>query len=172
VVQRRDLVRDRGGGLAAFDGWYRRHCPVVERYCGRVLQDPGAGADVAQEAFLRAWLDVDRYETEDHLRRWVFVVARNLCIDTIATRTRLVPMSRFDDRPEPEPESEVAESRLTGLGDAMRRLSARNRLLLLLRYWTGLSNEAVAATMGLSVPTTRVALHRARLALRQELTRS
>jgi RNA polymerase sigma-70 factor (ECF subfamily) len=168
MLQQRELDRDANVGLAAFDGWYRRHCPAIERYCARVLRDPGAGADVAQEVFFRAWLNADLYETEEHLRRWAFVVARNLCLDMMTMRTRFVPSSRFDDRPEPAPD--VIDGRLAELQDAMRRLSTRHRALLVLRYWAELSNEGVAAKMGLSLPTTRVALHRARSALRRELT--
>ncbi|MEY2478239.1 MAG: hypothetical protein QOG87_3554 [Actinomycetota bacterium] len=168
MVQQRELDRGGNGEPDAFEGWYRRHSPVVARYCGRVLHDPGAGADVAQEVFLRAWLNADGYETEDHLRRWAFVVARNLCIDTMAVRKRVVLSSHVDDQPEPAPDT--ADTWLAGLDDAMRRVSTRNWVLLRLRYWTGLSYDDLAAMLGLSVPTTRVALHRARAALRRELT--
>lgn len=155
------------GATAAFGGWYRRSRPAVERYCQRMLGDVAAASDVTQEVFARAWLTAERFGTEEHLRRWAYIVARNLCIDTIRARTRVVPTERIDERPQADapPDDALMEQ----LDRALTRVTARNRTLLQLRYWDGLDNDDVAARMGLSGPTTRVALHRARSELRREL---
>lgn len=133
-----------------------------------MLGDRASADDVTQEVFARAWLIAERYETEQHLRRWVFIVARNLCVDIIRARARVVPQCHFEDRAEPEPggHDEVIER----LDLAMTRLAPRSRMLLDLRYSDGLGNEGVASRVGMSIPTTRVALHRARAELRHQLS--
>lgn len=133
-----------------------------------MLGDSASADDVTQEVFARAWLIAEHYETEEHLRRWVFIVARNLCVDTIRARTRVVPRDRFEDRAEPDPGGN--DELLDRLDTAVARLTARSRTLLDLRYSDGLGNDAVASRMGMSIPTTRVALHRARSELRHQLS--
>ena len=167
AVQQSDVGRHESGKYAVFEGWYRRHRSVVEGYCQRMLGDSASADDVTQEVFARAWLIAERYETEEHLRRWVFIVARNLCVDTIRARSRVVPRHQFEDCAEHDPGGN--DELLARLDLAMTRLTARSRILLDLRYSDSLGNDAVATRMGMSIATTRVALHRARSELRRQL---
>jgi len=90
------LTRDRAEDQ--FDNWYRCHHGAQWNYCTRFLRDGATAADVTQEALLRAWTRRDQFESESQVRPWLFRVARNLCIDTIRSRSKVVPSDSLPDR--------------------------------------------------------------------------
>ncbi|HVM54427.1 MAG TPA: RNA polymerase sigma factor, partial [Acidimicrobiales bacterium] len=112
-----------------FDGWFRAHREALEAYCARFLQDDAAAADVAQEALFRAWSHRDRFSEGVQVRPWLWRVARNLCIDAIRVRRRVVPSDSLPDRPstdrtvEPGRRLEVEDDR-RAVRTALQGLSA------------------------------------------------
>src|ERR1700691_2704993 len=62
----------------AFTQLYTRHYPAVVRMCAQRLGDV-EGEDIAQEAFIRAWLHIDSLQGEFFFRAWVRRIASNLC---------------------------------------------------------------------------------------------
>ncbi len=164
----------RDGEAAAFQALYERHRRGVFTFLVRFLGDRGVAEELLQEAFLRVHLHRERYRPTAAFRTWLYTIARNLAFDRL----------RRHDPPEAEPASLEAipdpapgplrrleaEEALARLGEALRRLPARQREVLLLARYAGLSPAEIAEVTGSSPGAVRVTLHRALRALRDLLS--
>jgi RNA polymerase sigma-70 factor (ECF subfamily) len=166
---RRLVERHQAGDDAAFAQLYALHYGRLVRFCRRLVRDPHTAEEVAQDAFLRAYTSLDRFEGDRRFYPWLTVIARRLVID------RLRRDSRVDIRANVEAglsgaAEDVAVQRIEGdhLLTALERVRDRHRQVLHLRDWEGLSYEAIAERLGLARTAVPPLLHRARQALRRE----
>ena len=159
-------------GANDFESWYRDHRDHLESYCARYLRDTATAADVAQEALFRAWARRADFESGAHVRPWLFRVARNLCIDVIRARQRVVPASDLPDHAstsaDPGRRVEAEDDRNT-LRAALSGLSARHRDLLIRRELDGVTYEDLAEELGVTVEGARAVVFRARRCLRHQV---
>jgi RNA polymerase sigma-70 factor, ECF subfamily len=79
------------------DGWgpsrdeaveelFHRHQTRIVRWCYRFTRDRESGLDLAQEIFMRAFRNLDRYRGECRFSTWLYVIARNLCMSALQKR--------------------------------------------------------------------------------------
>jgi RNA polymerase sigma-70 factor (ECF subfamily) len=137
----------------------------------RILDNPADAEDITQDAFLAAFDRMATFRTDQALGPWLRAIARNRAIDLVRRRRR---------QPEPEPPAPaesvegiaLAEIEAARVRQALSRLSARERALLVLRYWEDQPVDAIAAALGMSGGAARVALLRARRALAEILEES
>lgn len=154
---------------------------VVERYGSRVYNlalritgDRDAANDCAQEAFIRAHGALSQYDPARPLGPWLFRIATNASLNHVQRwHAHERPVEELPDRAEP-PESgpEAIVLRREELGEvfaAMAVLPARYRAALALRHLHELSYQEVADALDLPLGTVKTHLHRARLALLEEL---
>ena len=168
----------------AFDAIVRAHQDRVYTFCARMLSDREEALDVAQEVFLSAYRNLDRFREEASLSTWLLKIAANRSLNRIrqrssrAAREVSYPESALrDDLPfqPPAPEEgrpdRIAEIREMGkiLEQALHRIDADSRWLMLLSDVEGFTYEEVAAMAGIPVGTVKSRLHRARMALRKIL---
>jgi RNA polymerase sigma-70 factor, ECF subfamily len=133
----------------------------------RILGNPADAEDVTQDTFVAALQRMSSYDPAQALGPWLRAIAHNRAIDLLRRRARA---------PEPSPghgpsAESVAMDRLEAahVRDALGRLPARDRALLVLRYWEDQPVERIARTLGMTDGATRVALLRARRALGDQL---
>lgn len=149
----------------------------------RMTGNPEDGADLAQEAFLRAWRSLPSFQGESSFSTWLYRLTSNLCIDFLRREKRrkaAVTVTSLDDedsaapaqvpdhRPTPEGELERRELR-AAVGQALLQLSDEHRQVLVLRELEGLSYGEIAARLSLGEGTVKSRIARARLALRNIL---
>jgi RNA polymerase sigma-70 factor (sigma-E family) len=140
--------------------------PAMVRLAYGLTGDQGHAEDVAQAAFARAyaaWPRVRRAGDPDaYVRRIVVNENRN------RFRRRRVPEQITDRLPElgGDPGTGPADDRLALLA-ALRALGPRQRAVVVLRYWAGLSETEAAAMLGCSVGTVKSQASRALAALRK-----
>lgn len=84
------------GDHAAFDGLVKRHLDAVYSFVGRFLQEQQDAQDVTQETFVKAWRHLKKYDTKRNFKTWLFVIAKNTCLDFLKKR-RTIPFSHFED---------------------------------------------------------------------------
>jgi RNA polymerase sigma factor (sigma-70 family) len=102
------------------------------------------------------------------LRRWLFHVARNLCIDALRTRSRIRPVGTIEHRHPVSPDRanlDTGNAFLVALG----QLTPRDRELIKRRFLSGDSYSDLAAELSLSVASVRVAVFRAKHLLLENL---
>jgi RNA polymerase sigma factor (sigma-70 family) len=130
-------------------------------------------ADVLAETYLIAWRKLDGIPTGERARLWLFGVARNLLMKGASQhRSRQMLGERLVDelRSAHPPHNPGDDERATALRVALAALPERDRELVLLTAWEGLTPKQIAAAVGTPVNVVRVRLHRARARLKQELT--
>jgi len=157
----------------AFAGLYGSAYQPLVAFCRRLLGPGGDPEEVAQEAFLRAWVTWDRYAPSRPFWALVSTIARNLCIDH--HRHQQVAGAVLERRgrelsrvPDALPEEEVeASEEYRWARQALEELRPRHRRVIQLRDVGGLSYEQIAETEGMTVESVRGSLYRARQHLRE-----
>jgi RNA polymerase sigma-70 factor (ECF subfamily) len=171
------ILRTGAGDREAFGELYRRFARPVLGLALRRLPDRGRAEDASQETFAAIWRSAATYRPErGPARPWLFAVARNAIVDQ--ARTRVDPTAaEMADSPTDEPgPSEQVESEWVRwrVHRALGQLSDRERTLIELAYWSGLTQSEIAARLGVPLGTiktqTRGALARlARLLEHEDL---
>jgi putative glutamine amidotransferase len=140
---------------------YERHSAGLIRRLQRMLGSRESAEDLAQEAFLRLWQRAPADLAPAEQAAWLQRTATNLAIDELRRR-------RHRDHGQLEEEAVAA---LSGDGaealtvrEALARLSAHERLLVLLRFQAGLSHAEIAETLAISTDAARKRVERARRA--------
>jgi RNA polymerase sigma-70 factor (ECF subfamily) len=148
---------------AEFDALYRDARDDVFAYAAGLLRDRSAAEDVTALAFERAYRKRRRFNPERGSRRaWLFGIARNAALDELRRRKRsaeLVGDAADPDAPAPDEEAEVALRR-AALRRAMAMLDPRERELVALKFFAGLSNGEVGEVIGVSESNAGTKLHR------------
>lgn len=155
------------GDAEAFDELYRRFSRPVLGLAQRLLGDHGRAEDAAQETFASVWRSARSFRPDRGTgSAWLFTVARNSIIDR--ARQRLdVPIEPPTEEMAVEPgPAEEAEAGWVAwrVHAALERLPEREREVLELAYWRGLSQTEIAEQLDIPLGTvktrTRSALSR------------
>jgi RNA polymerase sigma-70 factor, ECF subfamily len=137
----------------------------------RMLGEPAAAEDAAQDALLRAFTRLDLYREGEPFGAWLHGIVRNRCIDLLRSRARAGAAYPIESAAPRDAEADAIRNlEAQGVRRALSRLPARDRALLVLRYWEDRPMEEVARSLGMSDGAARVALHRARRALAGQLS--
>jgi RNA polymerase sigma factor (sigma-70 family) len=70
----------------AVEELFHRHQTRIVRWCYHFTRDRESGLDLAQEIFMRAFRNLDRYRGECRFSTWLYVIARNLCMSALQKR--------------------------------------------------------------------------------------
>ena len=166
------IVRD----AMTFEDVVREHQDAVYGAALRILGDPDAALDAANQAFMKAYRSIASYDPSRPIKHWLLRIAVNEAITIGRARTR----ERARSSPEadaagvpaqtatPEAEAVDRESR-DGIRAAVARLPLLYREVVVLRYFNELSVDEVADVLGRSSSTVGVQLLRARQLLRKAM---
>jgi RNA polymerase sigma factor (sigma-70 family) len=147
-----------------FDALFAAHRSDVVSYCGWRASSASDAQDAAAEVFLTAWRRLDDVPEGDPARVWLYATARRvLANQRRASRRRVALTERLALEAETvsqEPPSLDREETL--VYEALGRLGARDREVLLLAEWESLSPTQIATVLGCLTVTARGKLHRAR----------
>lgn len=153
-------------GPAGFAEFVQARYPALVRHGALLTGDHGHGEDLAQEALVktyRAWRRLHPDGDPDAYTRRVMVHAA-----WRAGRRRWhreIPAGELPERPAADPFEPRDTARL--VLDALRSLPAQQRVVLVLRYWAGLSEAEIAAMLGCPAGTVKSRAGRAIAALRR-----
>jgi RNA polymerase sigma-70 factor (ECF subfamily) len=147
----------------AFETLYRSSRDDVYAYVAGLLRDRVAAEEVTATAFERAYRKRARFDpTRGSDRAWLFGIARNAALDELRRRKRhaelAVDLVDFDE-PRAYEDAERHEARLL-LSAALAELSPRERELIALKFFAGLSNAEIGTVVGISESNAGTRLHR------------
>ncbi len=159
-------------------------------YCYRMLGSAFDADDAVQETMVRAWRGLDRFEGRSSARSWLYRIATNTCLDTIAKRPkRVLPiddeqpvvegvwlepfpdelLSDDDGWAAPEARYEARESIELAFIAALQHLPANQRAVLILREVLGFSAKEVAGMLETTPASVNSAMQRARVSVDERL---
>jgi RNA polymerase sigma factor (sigma-70 family) len=148
------------GDALALDKLLDELAPYVRRLCGRVA--PAVADDATQESLLAVFEGLPSLRAPEAIMTWV---------QSVAVRTAIRLARRHDleiAKEEPPPDRPAAALEgLVDIDDALARLPAAQRAVLVLRSREGLSEQEIAAALGIPAGTVKSRLHRARAAFRE-----
>ncbi len=171
------VERAQAGDRAAFEELVRRHADRLYAVLLRFLGDGDEAEEVTQEAFLRAWRSIARFQGRSQFFTWLYRIGINEAKRRAERRSRPGTLTSIEDAPiedapdwsdAPELRAEQADLRAV-LERAIGKLPPDYRAPLVLRDVEGLSTREAAEIMGLGEAAFKSRLHRARLAVRRAL---
>jgi RNA polymerase sigma-70 factor (ECF subfamily) len=171
-----DVQAARRGDPSAFESLVRSVQRPVYGLALRLLQREAEAAEVAQEALLRAYQNLHRYDDSRPFDLWVLAITRNLCLDMLRRRTKvkteeLEPMKEVLPSGDASQEDRaIATEERQSLEEAMATLSAEDREVLALYYVQKRTTKEIAQVMGCAPGTIMARLFRAREKLRKKMT--
>jgi RNA polymerase sigma-70 factor (ECF subfamily) len=158
---------------------------LIERYYARVysfvaMQRTGDAEDLTQEVFARALGALPRFNGEYQFGAWLIQIARNVCIDEARRQSHrpqptdpvdLVDLEPAHAQPDDVWESVSSQIAVTTVHRALARLPKRQRTVLVLREFEGMSYADIAIALRISTRAVEISLSRARKRMRLELKR-
>ena len=179
------VLQARDGDVHAFETLVRKYDRQIFRIAQHITQNREDAQDVVQDAFLKAYEKLDQFQGNSKFYTWLVRIAVNESLmrlrkrrtgkmvsidEDVETDEGSVPRDLADWSPNPEQnytQAELAEI----LRKTIQGLPLGFRVVFQLRDVDGLSTEETAETLGLSVPAVKSRLLRARLQLRERLSR-
>jgi len=165
-----------GGEPALFEVLMRRNNQRVFRTIRSVLRDDHESEDAMQQAWLNAYSHLDQYEGTSTFSTWMTRIALNEALGRVAQAPRLVSIDQVPEEDEgmrsktQNPEGRAADRELGRMmEEAVDELPDLYRSVFVLREIEGMSTADAAFALGTSEEVVKVRLHRARLALRDQL---
>ena len=185
----RTLEAARSGDEIAFRELLEPHRRELHAHCYRMLGSVHDADDALQDASLRAWRGLARFEGRSSLRSWLYTIATNTCLTHIERRPkRTLPVEYgpptdphtgpgeplletvwIEPYPDAAVEVEERESIELAFVAALQHLPATQRAVLILREVLGYSARETAATLETTVASVNSALQRARATIEDRL---
>ncbi len=171
------LRRSRSGDAEAFAVVVREHQSYAYALAIRLLSNADDAEDVMQEAFIRVWTHLRRYDEGVAFSTWLYTIVTNLCRDRLRARKRIrryfpssSAQSASGEKEISGPDSFQSQSDrdlIEKLGVLLQRLTVNQRLVYTLRDLQELSIDETAAVTGLTAASVKTHLSAARRRLRE-----
>ena len=179
------IGRIQNGSREEFRVLVQRYQSRVYSVAYRLMGDPEEAEDIAQEAFLRAYRNLGRFQGQASFYTWVYRITTNLALSRLRYlerrgrgKSESVEQSREDPERRgldpidtgPNPREQLIEQDLEKrIGEALGRLPTMFRIVVVLRDIENKSYEEVARLTGLPLGTVKSRLHEGRAKLQQML---
>ena len=170
------------GDSTAFEQLVLTHQNQIYRLCFRMVGNAEDAADMVQEAFLKAWRSLDRFQGDAAFSTWLYRLASNCCLDFLRSQKRRPTVSMTSEDEEGEEQTvEVADNSATPeetllqkeeqreIAQAMASLDEEQRQILTLRVVNDLSYTEIAELLTIKEGTVKSRIARARENLRKKL---
>jgi RNA polymerase sigma-70 factor (ECF subfamily) len=162
------IVRAAKGDQRAFEQLYRSHVDRVYGLCLRMTHNTATAEDCTQQAFIKAWDALPRFERRSAFTTWLHRIAVNVVLGQRRSRHEHEPvLAAVEEKLEGatfDTPMEVAE-----IEAAIRTLPQGARDVLVLSGIYGHSHAEIAQMLGVAEGTCKAQLHRARRLLRERL---
>jgi RNA polymerase sigma-70 factor (ECF subfamily) len=175
------VVLTQRGDRRAFEELVERHKQKAYRIAFGFCRDREEAKDLSQEAFLKAFTHIGRFDGRSGFYTWFYRILVNVCLDYRRRAKRAsaeefneavenqVEATHLVDHPASPYQHAIAGQLSRRIGAALERLPAKQRTAFILKNNQGLSIKEIAETMETAEGTVKVHLHRAVTALRQSL---
>jgi len=159
------------------DGDEETYAALIDRYkeglyrhCFRFTHDEDEAEDIAHEAFIEAFVHLDRYNPQFRFSTWLYKIATNLALTHLRKR-RTVRLDEGElDRIMSDLPGTIDLAMYQELREAVDALPTNYRTVVSMHYWQGKSYSEIALQMGTSVGSIKSWMSRARKQLKEVLS--
>ena len=168
------ILRCQQGEREAFEPLVKHYMRLAASFALAWTGNQDDALDLSQEAFARAFRAIRRFDTSRPFYPWFHTILRNLCLNHLSRAARRfdLPLRNGFDSPSsaPGPYAVLERRELRRqVWEALRDLKPRDREILILREFQGLTYAAIADLLGIPKGTVMSRLHAARQRLRERL---
>ncbi len=170
------LQRSLAGELEAWGEIVKRYKQAVFGIALGILGNPADAEDAAQDAFIRAYENLHRYDLRRRFSTWIFTIVSNICKNKLR-RERLQHQQALDEgrlagRADDDPACQALEEERGKLvREALSEIRFEYRAPLVLRYYAELDYKEIARVLSLPEGTVKTRIHRGKAELRRILER-
>jgi RNA polymerase sigma factor (sigma-70 family) len=175
VAQER-IAQAKAGNAEAWGELYRQYAPAIFRFCRRAMPTREDAEDATMDIFIKVRQKLSQYDSSRPFSAWLYTVAANHCWDLLRRRKLRQDLETGEvenmplEHPDPGQLDQLIERRSgQEVRRALDKLPARSRMALVLRYYSDMSYDDIAATLGVRRTFVGVVLLRARHQLREIL---
>lgn len=148
------------GERIAFDLIFTKFYAGLSYFAGRFTDDAAGAEDIIEDTFLKLWNKPQRFETEAHLKAFLYRSAKNACLDFLKVNGRVNSRNTqffldHGDTQESYLHEIIRAEVLRELHEAIRMLPAQAGRIISMSYLEGLSNQEIAEKLELSVQTVK-----------------
>ena len=166
------VARAREGYLDAYELLVQRHAAMAYRVSLRLCGNHHDAQDIAQEALIAAWENLDRFRADSSFSTWLYQIVTRRAINKVTRRHGADSLDLLADVADPGAEPAAQAERnlaVDAVTDALAALPFAQRAVVVLHHFEGLSYAEVAAVTRSTVPAVRSHLFRARRTLGTKL---
>jgi len=163
------VARTVGGDVGAFNDLVSRWEGPLYKFVYRYLGDAEEARDICQEAFIRAYTNLDRYRGQAKFSSWLYQIALNQCRSQFRKKRSRPTISLDDDQgprlhlvpgaQEQPDESAIKTQRARALRAALSRLPDAQRTVIILKEYHGLKFREIAEILGTPESTVKSRLY-------------
>jgi RNA polymerase sigma-70 factor (ECF subfamily) len=155
-----------------------RYEELVQRYhvgliihCERMVKDRDDAEDIAQEAFVKAYLQLSKYNSEkSRFSTWLYKIATNLALDYLRKQKRKMNVDDVEVLAEATMPTYLEDEMRQTMRDAVKSLvPPEYRRVIEAYYWDGKSYQEIADAEGIPLNTTRTWIRRAKQQLKEKV---
>ncbi len=164
------IARIMGGEGELFGALIDRYKDGLYYHCFAIVRDEDTAEDIAQEAFIKAYRQLARYDRKHSFSTWLYKIATHRAIDVLRqnkTTPLTEEMAATLVSTLPSTERHMAHRELR---DAVRSLPPNYRCAISLHYWHGKSYEEIAHIMDAPIGSVKGWLYRAKQQLKEALS--
>jgi len=163
------VSKARRGDQRAFEVLYRHNVDRVYALCLRMTGNVSEAEDCAQEAFIQAWKQIEKFRGDSAFGTWLHRIAVNAVLGRIRKSKReKARLEAVADNQDPLP-LDINDGELRDLSEAIRRLPEGARHVFVLHAVYGYSHDEAADMLGIANGTSKAQMHRARKLLSEAL---
>ncbi len=174
------IARCKKHDKAAFVELFKMYERYLFKLCYSYVQNQQDALDISQEVYIKVFKNISKYDEKMPFHPWFRTVAVNTCLnfkrtcryDSVSLNTRDEDDKALEDviAAQKDVESEVLDKELGLLiRENLECLKPKHRMVLVLRYYEGLSYEEIAAVLKEPLGTVKTDIYRARNILKEKL---
>jgi len=156
------------GDIEAWGEIVRRYKEAVFGIAFGILGNAHDAEDATQDAFIRAYENLERYDLKRKFSTWIFTITANICKNKLRRERFFAPLkdvAQLFGGEDPAEQLEREERQLL-VQEALAALDEKYRAPLVLRYYGDLEYKEIAEVLGMPEGTVKTRIHRAKLQLK------
>lgn len=159
----------------------KQYLKPIYSFVYRYVGDTADAEDITQEAFVRMWRNIKKFDQQKNFKTWIFSIAKNASIDFLRKK-KAIPFSEFENEeggnaiidtlvdPAPLPDEIIERADMVHLlTSALEKLSPKYRMVLFLRYNDHFTFREIAESLSEPLHTIKSRHRRALIVLKEIL---